>query len=486
MRIIKFSSLNLHHVITYEINPITPFTIDNAYIGAGNTINICTDKGIHIIIHSKRTGAFMYTADRTKKKEKHGFNDVLTSLLKGREVNRVTQHCMDRIAVLETSGNVKAFVQFIPGRFNFIICDRHNAIINQYSHIKNRHGDVEYGIGDIFKLPKCREEKTSYLMPSELSLIAKGISIDEMMKQNVQYASLENNAYSVTPFSPEESAFSGSSVSAVIWDIMEYERTNDNANMINEALTRMEREQNKLRKQIQNLSDNDKIVEQIERFREYGETLKMHLHSMKKDQYLEIPSVYDNDKILHIELNPALSPVENMKHFFSEAERKERQIESNKKRQKDLQKQLNMLEMKIKALENGDTSNLDKKSKKKQQKKRIGRRFTSPSGFNIIAGRNARENDYITVNIASKNDVFFHAREKHGSHVIMQTQGRPYKRIDLEYAASIAAYFSDGRHAALVPVQYTEARYVVKRRNSPPGTVHMTREEVIMVKPLDY
>ena len=67
--------------------------------------------------------------------------------------------------------------------------------------------------------------------------------------------------------------------------------------------------------------------------------------------------------------------------------------------------------------------------------------------------------------------------------MILITEGKNIDKNDIIYAGSIAACYSDGKHSNLVAVQYTEARYVVKRKKSPPGTVYMMREKVIMVKP---
>ncbi|MCK4524096.1 DUF814 domain-containing protein, partial [candidate division WOR-3 bacterium] len=122
--------------------------------------------------------------------------------------------------------------------------------------------------------------------------------------------------------------------------------------------------------------------------------------------------------------------------------------------------------------------------KKQKEKKKIGRTFMSPGGFKIIAGRSAVENDRITTKIASKKDIFFHAREKHGSHIILVTGGRIPAKVDIEYAASIAAYYSAGKHSALVSVSYTEIRYVTKKRKSKPGEVYLINEKVIFVSPI--
>jgi predicted ribosome quality control (RQC) complex YloA/Tae2 family protein len=67
--------------------------------------------------------------------------------------------------------------------------------------------------------------------------------------------------------------------------------------------------------------------------------------------------------------------------------------------------------------------------------------------------------------------------------VILKKGGKEPKKEDIYYAASIAAYNSKGKHSRIVPVSYTERRYVTKRKNSPKGEVVLLREEVIFVEP---
>ncbi|MEM1272048.1 MAG: fibronectin-binding domain-containing protein, partial [Bacteroidota bacterium] len=86
---------------------------------------------------------------------------------------------------------------------------------------------------------------------------------------------------------------------------------------------------------------------------------------------------------------------------------------------------------------------------------------------------------------AQKHDLWFHARDVPGSHVVLRRPGPTSQpsRHALETVASIAAHYSGARHAGLAPVQYTERKYVVKPRGVPAGAVRLLREDVLLVEP---
>ena len=100
-------------------------------------------------------------------------------------------------------------------------------------------------------------------------------------------------------------------------------------------------------------------------------------------------------------------------------------------------------------------------------------------------GRNNAENDQLTHREADGRDLWFHAAGASGSHVILRTGGHrsgPPRSI-VEAAAAIAAFHSKARHSGLVPVIYTEKRYVRKPRKGTPGLALCTREKTVFVKP---
>ncbi|HNL27765.1 MAG TPA: NFACT RNA binding domain-containing protein, partial [bacterium] len=101
--------------------------------------------------------------------------------------------------------------------------------------------------------------------------------------------------------------------------------------------------------------------------------------------------------------------------------------------------------------------------------------------------QNDIKNDALTFRFAKKDDLWFHARGVAGSHVVLKRDGRsdnPGQRA-IEAAAQIAAFFSKAKTSSLVPVAYTERKYLRKPKGAKPGMVVLEREEVLMVPPVE-
>ncbi len=113
------------------------------------------------------------------------------------------------------------------------------------------------------------------------------------------------------------------------------------------------------------------------------------------------------------------------------------------------------------------------------------RRFSVGQGYAVWVSRSQREADDLTFRCARKYDLWMHARGYSGAHVVLRLPHRDAApgALLVEKAASIAAYFSKGRHSAFVPVIVTPRKYVHKPRGAPPGMVTCIREEVVIVAP---
>ena len=97
------------------------------------------------------------------------------------------------------------------------------------------------------------------------------------------------------------------------------------------------------------------------------------------------------------------------------------------------------------------------------------RQFVSSAGLRILVGRSNRQNDRLTAKEADRRDIWLHTQKIHGSHVILCTGGQEPDEASLYEAACLAAYYSQGREAGKVPVDYTPVRYVKKARRGQAG-----------------
>lgn len=107
-------------------------------------------------------------------------------------------------------------------------------------------------------------------------------------------------------------------------------------------------------------------------------------------------------------------------------------------------------------------------------------RYLSPGGLELLVGRNNRQNDQLTFRVAGDYDLWFHAQEIAGSHILLRVQpGNIADEVDLQFAADIAAFYSRGRQSDRVPVIYTQPKYVYKPKGAKPGMVVYKQERVI-------
>ncbi len=113
------------------------------------------------------------------------------------------------------------------------------------------------------------------------------------------------------------------------------------------------------------------------------------------------------------------------------------------------------------------------------------RRLVSSRGLEIRVGRSARANDALTFRHSAPDDIWLHARQAHGAHVILRWGDREQNppETDLRDAAIVAAEYSEARSSGMVAVDWTRRKYVRKPRKSPPGAVVPDRVKTLFVEP---
>jgi predicted ribosome quality control (RQC) complex YloA/Tae2 family protein len=137
-----------------------------------------------------------------------------------------------------------------------------------------------------------------------------------------------------------------------------------------------------------------------------------------------------------------------------------------------------LLGLKPKALASQSTA------KKATIKKPTGRRFLTAAGFEIIVGKTDKENDAITFRLAGSLDIWMHAADYPGSHVIIRNPNRleiPPKVI--QEAAELAAFYSSAKEQNKVAVHYTQKKFVTKPPRAKPGLVRLSSFKTILVEP---
>lgn len=119
-----------------------------------------------------------------------------------------------------------------------------------------------------------------------------------------------------------------------------------------------------------------------------------------------------------------------------------------------------------------------------EAKRRPYKSYRSSGGIEILVGRGAGSNDELTYEIAKPDDVWLHARDVTGAHVVLRwsQEGAPPAR-DLHEAAALAAWYSRARGSVVVPVDWTRRRHVRRARGGPPGRALVDRAQTVMARP---
>ena len=270
---------------------------------------------------------------------------------------------------------------------------------------------------------------------------------------------------------------------------------------LTQALTKQE---NLLQRKAAGLHTDLERAEKADDYRIQGELILANLHAITRGQkQVELQNYYSSElEMLSVPLNPERSPSENAQAYFKRYTKAKRGRSRIQQLISDVEADQETLRLYASKLEAADT--LDalqrlrtefvangylKASHRGKQKQEVGegafRRYTSSNGFQIYVGRNSQSNDLLLRQIAKPRDMWLHAKQIHGSHVIIRN---PENRQDIPMptllqAAQLAAYYSKAHHASNVPVDYTWARYVVKRKGNVAGYVHYTREKTLYVEP---
>jgi predicted ribosome quality control (RQC) complex YloA/Tae2 family protein len=135
-----------------------------------------------------------------------------------------------------------------------------------------------------------------------------------------------------------------------------------------------------------------------------------------------------------------------------------------------------------------------RRAKKLQQRDKRGRaakgkpvvsplRMRAVDGTEILIGRSAKQNDAVTFSMAGPQDIWMHARQIPGAHIILRSGGKTPSQEALLEAATLAATYSQARAATTVPVDYTPVRNVRRIKGGKPGLVHYSGETTLVARP---
>lgn len=276
-------------------------------------------------------------------------------------------------------------------------------------------------------------------------------------------------------------------------DKAERDRVNQQAS---ELIRRVENELEKNRKKLGKQEEELLATENAEEFRQKGELLTTFLHQVPNDQdQVELDNYYTGEKII-ISLDKALTPNQNAQRYFKRYQKLKEAVKHLTSLIEETRATILYLESVETALAQASlneiaeireeliqTGFIRRRQREKIQKRQKPEKYLATDGQTIIlVGRNNLQNDELTFKMAKKDELWFHAKDIPGSHVVITGNLQPSDEVKTD-AAELAAYFSKARLSNLVQVDMIETRKLNKPTGGKPGFVTYTGQKTLRVTP---
>ncbi len=508
-------------------------------------LNIRNNRQSHKLLlsaHSVFGRVQLTQSDFTNPKVPNTFTMILRKYLQGAIIVEIRQLDNDRILEFSVSNkdeigdHIQAtlIVEIMGKHSNIILVDKsEQKIIEAIKHVGFSQNSYRTILpGSIYIRPpethslnpyRVSDEKlfeilsTQDLSPKNLQQVFQGLGRDTATElaghlladrlknfraffDQATQPSLTDRSYAALPFanSPENQPHFESLSSLLDFyyqDKAERDRVGQQANeLIKRVTSELEKNRKKLVKQEQELAD----TETAELVRQKGELLTTYLHQVPNDQPTVTLDNYYTGEELDIELDVALTPSQNAQRYFKKYQKLKEAvkhltnlIEETKATIVYLESvdtmlgQASLAEIDEIREELIETGYLKRRHREKIHKRQKPERYLATDGKTIIlVGKNNLQNDELTFKMAKKGELWFHAKDIPGSHVVITDNLDPSDEVKTD-AAELAAYFSKARHSNLVQVDMIEAKKLHKPTGAKPGFVTYRGQKTLRVTPTE-
>ncbi len=257
----------------------------------------------------------------------------------------------------------------------------------------------------------------------------------------------------------------------------------------------------KASKRLQDVLERLQDAEKAEENRIKGELLTANLYKLERGQKsVELDNWYDEQGgTLKIALDPLLSPAKNAQKYFKLYNKQKRAKEILTPMKHAEEQEIAYADSVLSAIavadETADLKEIEKelvdvglikapkqKMGAKKKEEEISFRQFEHGGMKILLGRNNTQNDKL-LRLAGQDDIWLHTQKYHSSHAIIFTEGRQVCDETLVFAAQLCAYYSSGRDADKIPVDYCKRKFVKKPPKAKAGFVIYTDYKTLLVNP---
>ena len=307
---------------------------------------------------------------------------------------------------------------------------------------------------------------------------------------------LTDKSFSCVPFSTKiEGHFSSLSQLLDVFykDKAERDRVKQQAS---ELIRRVENELQKNRQKLKKQEKELQATENAEEFRQKGELLTTFLHQVPNDQDQVVLDNYYTNQPITISLDKALTPNQNAQKYFKRYQKLKEAVKYLTELIEETKSTILYLESVETVLSQAgldeiaeireeliQTGFIRRRQREKIQKRKKPEKYLASDGKTIIlVGRNNLQNEELTFKIARKEELWFHAKDIPGSHVVISGNLNPSDEVKTD-AAELAAYYSKGRLSNLVQVDMIEVKKLNKPTGGKPGFVTYTGQKTLRVTP---
>lgn len=465
------------------------------------------------------------------------FTMIMRKYLQGAVIESFKQIDNDRIIEIgvsnknEIGDDIKAtlIIEIMGKHSNIILVDRNqNKIIESIKHVgftQNSYRTILPGSTYIeppktgAKNPFTIEDEplfeilqTQDLSPKNLQKLFQGLGRDtanqlaerlttdklkafrQFFKQEVS-PHLTQNAFSAVPFSDSGQSFEHLSELLDYYYLEKAERdrvSQQASDLIHRVQNELDKNRLKLRKQEAEL----KATENAEDFRQKGELLTTYLSLVPNNKESVTLDNYYTGEPLTISLDLALSPNQNAQRYFKKYQKLKEAVKHLSGLIEETKQSIHYFESVEYNLSQANLDEIEdireelvqagfmkRRATDKRHKRKKPEQYLASDGKTIIlVGRNNLQNEELTFKMAKKGELWFHAKDIPGSHVIIKDNLNPSDEVKTD-AAELAAYFSKGRYSNLLQVDMIEAKKLHKPSGAKPGFVTYTGQKTLRVTP---
>lgn len=479
------------------------------------------------------------TADFQNPQTPNTFTMIMRKYLQGAVIESIIQIENDRILEIafsnknEIGDNIKVtlMVEIMGKHSNIILIDKaESKIIESIKHIGFSQNSYRTILpGSTYLAPPKTEAKNPFtvsdeklfellqtedLAPRNLQKLFQGLGRDTAENLAAQLSNDKLKQFRAFFARPCQPNMTDKSFAAVLFDKSDkqfdslselldvfYQDKAERDRVNQQSSDLIHRVQTELDKNIKKLGKQEKellATENAEEFRQKGELLTTYLTLVPNNQdQVELDNYYTNEKIV-IALDKSLTPSQNAQRYFKKYQKLKEAVKHLTGLIQETKDTITYLESVETALNHASISDIEdireelvetgfvkRRTRDKRHKRKKPEQYLASDGKTIImVGRNNLQNDELTFKMAKKGELWFHAKDIPGSHVLIKDNLNPSDEVKTD-AAELAAYYSKARLSNLVQVDMIEAKKLNKPTGGKPGFVTYTGQKTLRVTPTE-